>query len=119
MWFSQGILQSWLESDVKSDVRRNVATVGTVWQMVSSYQDWDDVTRHPSPRPATNLPASLAGNNLNGCPQCYESLVIVFTFTRTRAPSHLTFTCDAQTVSASSGWNRLLWQETVAFLPTL
>ena len=31
-------------SDVKSDVRRNVATVGRVWQMVSSYQDWDYVT---------------------------------------------------------------------------
>ena len=75
-------------------------------------------SRHRSTRPAPNLLASLTGNTLNECPQCYESVVIGFTFTRMRAPSLLTFTFAAQMESASSGWTRLLWPETVAFLPT-
>jgi len=61
------------------------------------------------------LPVHLAGNTLNECPQCYESEVFVFTFTRMRASSLLTFTSVVQMASASSGWIPSLWPEIVPY----
>lgn len=64
--------------------------------------------------PTPNLPVSRAGNTLNRCPQCSESVAFVSTFTRTRVPSLRTFTFAAQTASASSGWIRSRWHGIVA-----